>query len=427
MARLMPMPKLSDTMEEGAIAKWMKKVGDKISEGDPLAEIETDKATMEYEAPETGYILKLVVDSGGRAKVGAPIAVIGDSKDEAFDMAALGSAGTASDAKAQKPDQNKATAPAPNAPRPAAPASVSHLSAAPASPAATSSGRVKASPLARRMAEERGIDLSRVTGSGPAGRIVMRDVESGKTAGAAPSMPVFQGTPGQDQSLRVTMMRQTIAKRLHAAKNDAPHFYLTRSIDMTAVNAWRERLNHNVDEKSGQVKVSVNDLVILAVAKALRKHPMVNASWQGDTITQFGNVHVAMAVALPEGLVTPVIRHTDQLGARQIAQTTKALAAKARAGQLTNDDFAGGTFTISNLGMMGIEEFTAIINPPQAAILAVGTTIKTPVVDEDDQIVVKPMMKVTMSCDHRVVDGMVGAQFLQTLVSYLEDPAMMLG
>jgi pyruvate dehydrogenase E2 component (dihydrolipoamide acetyltransferase) len=410
MARLMSMPKLSDTMEEGAIAKWMKKVGDKISEGDPFAEIETDKATMEYEAPESGFILGLVVDVGGRAKVGAPIAVIGDTKDEKFDLASLSAAGAAKSAAPQS--------------KPAA-ASVAHLAAVPAASPSATAGRVKASPLAKKMAGDAGVDLSKLSGSGPGGRIVMRDIQSGgsATAGVA-AIPAFQGRSGEDRTVRVTMMRQTIAKRLHAAKNDAPHFYLKRSVDMTAVNAWREKLNQNLDEKT--VKVSVNDLIIIAVSHALRVHPMVNASWQGDSIIQHGSVHVAMAVALPEGLVTPVIRYSDQLGARQIAAMTKNLAARARAGQLTNDDYSGGTFTISNLGMMGIEEFTAIINPPQAAILAVGATVKTPVVTADDELEVRPMMKLTMSCDHRVVDGMVGAQFLQTLVSYLEDPAMML-
>jgi pyruvate dehydrogenase E2 component (dihydrolipoamide acetyltransferase) len=411
MARLMSMPKLSDTMEEGAIAKWMKKVGDKIAEGDPLAEIETDKATMEYEAPETGYILKLVVDVGGRAKVGAPIAVIGDTKDEKYDLADLA---TASAPKSATPQPKTSSAP------------VAHLAAVPVASTASPAGRVKASPLAKKIAGDMGVDLSKLSGSGPGGRIVMRDLQS-SGSGAAPAvapMPAFQGRSGEDRTVRVTMMRQTIAKRLHAAKNDAPHFYLKRSVDMSAVNAWREKLNHNLDEKT--VKVSVNDLIIVAVAHALRQHPMVNASWQGETIVQHGSVHVAMAVALPEGLVTPVIRFTDQLGARQIAAMTKNLAARARAGQLTNDDYSGGTFTISNLGMMGIDEFTAIINPPQAAILAVGATVKTPVVTEDDELEVRPMMKLTMSCDHRVVDGMVGAQFLQTLVSYLEDPAMML-
>jgi pyruvate dehydrogenase E2 component (dihydrolipoamide acetyltransferase) len=220
------------------------------------------------------------------------------------------------------------------------------------------------------------------------------------------------------------MMRKTIAKRLLAGKNEAPHFYLTVSADMTRMNDWRARLNKDAD-KSG-VKVSVNDLVILAVAKALAKHPEINASWQGESIIEYGNVHVAMAVALPSGLVTPVIRHTDQLSIRDIARASRELAVRAKDGKLSNEDYAGGTFTISNLGMFGIEEFTAIINPPQAAILAVGATIPTPAVDAKGQVVAQPRMKMTMSCDHRVIDGAMGAQFLQTLVGFIEDPLNML-
>jgi pyruvate dehydrogenase E2 component (dihydrolipoamide acetyltransferase) len=413
MARLMPMPKLSDTMEEGAIAKWLKKVGDKISEGDPLAEIETDKATMEYEATDSGFILKLVVEAGGKTKVGGPIAVLGDKKDETFDLNALMAAAPAA-AGGHKAPAKPAATPAAAA---TAPAAASH---APAAAQMSIGGRVKASPLAKKMAKDRGVDLSRVAGSGPNGRVIMKDVTNAPAGGGGAG---FFGSGSQaDQVIRVTMMRQTIAKRLLAGKNDAPHFYLTRSFDMTRVNSWREQLNAGWDPKSGVAKVSVNDIIMFICAQALKKHPMVNASWQGETITQYGSVHLAMAVALPEGLVTPVIRNCDRLMPRQIAAQTKDMAAKAKAGKLTNEEFSGGTFTISNLGMMGIEEFTAIINPPQAAILAVGATILTPVVDASGAVVVKPMMKVTMSCDHRVVDGMVGAQFLQTLATYMEEP-----
>lgn len=231
-------------------------------------------------------------------------------------------------------------------------------------------------------------------------------------------------TPGVDQTIPVTMMRKTIARRLLAGKNDAPHFYLTVSANMQRMNDWRTHLNKTSAETG--IKVSVNDLVIMAAARALTQHPGVNSSWQGDTILQYGNVHVAVAVALPTGLVTPVVRHADQLGIRHIAVQSRDLATRAKAGQLGNEDYSGGTFTISNLGMFGIEEFTAIINPPQAAILAVGATIPTPAVDATGKIVVEPRMKMTLSCDHRVVDGAMGAQFLQTLVSYLEDPLLML-
>ena len=229
---------------------------------------------------------------------------------------------------------------------------------------------------------------------------------------------------GEDVTVPVTMMRKTIAKRLLAGKNDAPHFYLTISADMERMISWRAILNKQAGE--GGTKVSVNDLVILAVSRALLQHPGVNASWQGESIIQYGNVHVAMAVALPTGLVTPVVRYADQLSIKQIAKTSRELAVKAKAGQLQNEDYTGGTFTISNLGMFGIEDFTAIINPPQAAILAVGATIPTPAVDANQNIVVQQRMKMTLSCDHRVIDGVMGAQFLQTLVQFLEEPLMML-
>jgi pyruvate dehydrogenase E2 component (dihydrolipoamide acetyltransferase) len=242
--------------------------------------------------------------------------------------------------------------------------------------------------------------------------------------GASQSRGAVAARSGEDKVIPNSMMRKTIAKRLLAGKNEAPHFYLTVSADMTRMNDWRARLNKDSD-KTG-VKVSVNDLVIMAVAKALAKHRDINASWQGESIVEFGNVHVAMAVALPTGLVTPVIRYTDQMSIRDIAKSSRELALKAKDGKLTNDDYTGGTFTISNLGMFGIEEFTAIINPPQAAILAVGATIPTPAVDSKGQVVAQPRMKMTMSCDHRVIDGAMGAQFLQTLVSYLEDPLNML-
>jgi pyruvate dehydrogenase E2 component (dihydrolipoamide acetyltransferase) len=289
-------------------------------------------------------------------------------------------------------------------------------------PQAVANGRVKASPLAKKIAADKGINIASIVGSGPSGRVVAKDLD-GATSGSG--MGYARAVPsGEDRVIANSMMRKTIAKRLLAGKNEAPHFYLTVSADMTRMNDWRARLNKDAD-KTG-VKVSVNDLVIMAVAKALVKHPDVNASWQGESIIEYGNVHVAMAVALPTGLVTPVIRHADQLQIRDIAHTSRDLATKAKDGKLANEDYSGGTFTISNLGMLGVEEFTAIINPPQAAILAVGATIPTPAVDAKGQVVVQPRMKMTMSCDHRVIDGAMGAQFLQTLVSYLEDPLNML-
>ena len=419
MAHVIEMPKLSDTMEEGAIATWLKKEGDAIKEGEALVEIETDKATQEYESPETGILLKILVLAGKSVALRTPIAVIGE-KGEAIPEI--------------KGASGKVVAKAPVEPAGTA-ASVTHNS-----PAATAStreagpngGRVKSSPLARKVAAARGVDVAALAGSGPGGRIVLRDVEQAKdTQALAKSVPAQVGMiTASGTSVPVSMMRKNIAKRLLAAKNDAPHFYLTVSANVGKLEGWRQQLNEvaakTVKPGASPSKVSLNDGVILAVSRALRRHPMVNASWQGETILLHNQVHVAVAVALPEGLVTPVIRNSDQLGVREIAVQSRELAAKAKAGGLSNEAYQGGTFTISNLGMFGIEEFTAIINPPQAAILAVGAAIATPWVDDHQRVVVQQRMKMTLSCDHRVVDGASGAQFLQTLVAYLENPLAML-
>jgi pyruvate dehydrogenase E2 component (dihydrolipoamide acetyltransferase) len=344
-----------------------------------------------------------------------------------------------------KKEVAKTAAAQPAAPAPAhRGASAAPAARAAATPAAPAAGgeRVKASPLAKKIAAQHGVDVGAIAGSGPNGRIVMRDVEAavaggdGRGGAAAPlrayqpARPFSQGAAPEDQVLPLTMMRKTIAKRLLAGKNEAPHFYLTVSANMGRMLEWRQRLNDEAAQaaKGGQEipKVSVNDLVIMAAARALRRHPVVNSSWQGETVLQHGGVHVAVAVALPEGLVTPVIRDADTLGVRDIAHASRELAGKAKAGKLANDDYAGGTFTISNLGMFGVEEFTAIINPPQAAILAVGATQALPWVDAKGNLVAQQRMKMTMSCDHRVVDGATGAQFLQTLVGFLEDPLLMM-
>jgi pyruvate dehydrogenase E2 component (dihydrolipoamide acetyltransferase) len=408
-------------MEEGAVANWLKKEGEDIDEGQDLVEIETDKATMAYASSAEGVILKILLQPRKSAPLGAPLCVIG-KKGESFnldEMLAKSGAKSAPPAKPAVAAANVATAPASIG---SAPQKTSSVSLPAMTPQAVANGRVKASPLAKKIAADKGINIASVIGSGPSGRVVAKDLD-GATPGAGMCYARAVST-GEDRVIANSMMRKTIAKRLLAGKNEAPHFYLTVSADMTRMNDWRARLNKDA-EKTG-LKVSVNDLVIMAVAKALVKHPDVNASWQGDSIIEYGNVHVAMAVALPTGLVTPVIRHADQLQIRDIAQTSRELATKAKDGKLANEDYSGGTFTISNLGMLGIEEFTAIINPPQAAILAVGATIPTPAVDAKGQVVVQPRMKMTMSCDHRVIDGAMGAQFLQTLVSYLEDPLNML-
>lgn len=420
MAQLIVMPKLSDTMEEGAVANWLKKEGESIDEGQDLVEIETDKATMAYASSAEGIVLKILLEPKKSAPLGAPLCVIG-KKGEAFNLDEMlakvqGAKSPAPAAATGKPAVAPTTVAKPSAPSPTAAPSVPAVSAN-----ASTDGRIKASPLAKKIAADRGINLSGISGSGPSGRVVVRDLDGVASGSTGVSRALRSG---EDRTIPNSMMRKTIAKRLLAGKNEAPHFYLTVSADMTRMNDWRSRLNKD-SEKTG-VKVSVNDLVIMAVSRALRKHPEINSSWQGESIVEFSNVHVAMAVALPSGLVTPVIRHTDQLSIKEIAQMSRDLAVRAKDGKLGNEDYAGGTFTISNLGMFGVEEFTAIINPPQAAILAVGATIASPSVDPKGQLVVQPRMKMTMSCDHRVIDGAMGAQFLQTLVSYLEDPLNML-
>ena len=416
MAIIIDMPKLSDTMEEGGIASWLKKEGEEINEGEALLEIETDKATMEYASPEEGILLKILVAAGKTVALNEPIAIVG-TKGESFDLSELlalrkkGSAKAPGGAHAGTASQANAPSTAPS------------LAAEPTASVPNLTGsRVKASPLARKIANDRGLDISNIRGSGPNGRIIMKDVGSATRSSVAATYIAAIS----DQIIPLSMMRKTIAKRLLAGKNDAPHFYLTVSANMEQVITWRRDLNATKGVAEGQfAKVSVNDIIIMAVSRALRLHPIVNSSWNGESILQHGAIHICMAVALPTGLVTPALRNVDQLGVRQIAGQTKQFGEKARAGQLNNDDFKDGTFTVSNLGMTGIEEFTAIINPPQACILAVGKTMLQPWVAEKGDIVAQNRMKMTMSCDHRVVDGMVGAKFLETLVQFLESPLMM--
>jgi pyruvate dehydrogenase E2 component (dihydrolipoamide acetyltransferase) len=413
----------------------LKKEGDFVKEGEAFVEIETDKATMEYNSPVEGTLLKILVPAGKASALNEPICVIGE-KGESVDLGKVGGKGKAEAPKAEAP---KAEAPkaasAPSAPAPAAKGPAPAKAAAPASEAGE---RLRASPLAKKVAEEKQIDLSQLQGSGPNGRVVIRDVEQALAGGGAapkaaapasakeigPVQPIPLPQFG-DQDIPVNMMRKTIAKRLLAGKNEAPHFYLTRSVNMSQLNTWRQRLNAQAEAQK-LPKVSVTDLLVLAVSRALIKHPEVNSSWQGDFIRRYGAAHIAVAVAIPDGLITPVVRNANHLGARDIARVTKDLFDRAKSGGLKPDEYQNGTFSISNLGMMGIEHFTAIINPPQAAILAVGATIPTPWVNEAGAVEVQPRMTMTMSCDHRVVDGAVGAAFLQTLAAYLEDPLLIL-
>lgn len=410
MATVMEMPKLSDTMKEGAIARWLKKEGEKIQAGLPVVEIETDKATMEFESPASGTILKIIVGDKQTCALNAPIAVIGKPEEnwqEALDKYnAKKGGGAAAPAKTAAP-----TAPAASANKPAAAASAS---AAPAAQASSGDGRIKASPLAKKVASDMGVDLRGMQGSGPNGRVIIRDLEN--VSAQSPS----SAAPSRDnKTIPLSMMRKTIARRLTESVNQAPHFYLTVNFNVSDLLNWRKQAVAKLPEDK---KFSVNDLLIAIVARALRKHPNINASWQGDSIVEYGAVHLAFAVALPTGLVTPVLRNADTMDIYSIAKKSKEMIKLAREGKLQPQDYEGGTFTISNLGMNGIEEFTAIINPPQAAILAIGASIPTPVVNDEGDVVVETRMKLTMSCDHRVIDGFGGSEFLKTLRTYIEDP-----
>ncbi len=420
MAEIVRMPKLSDTMTEGVVAEWHKKVGDSVESGELLAEIETDKATMEFESFQDGVLLHIGVEVGQSAPVDSILCILGEKGE---DVSALLASDDAAPAAEEKKEEAPAPAPAAPSPAPApAPAPVAPAATAPvaAMPAPSSNGRIKASPLAKRLASEKGIDLSMVAGTGDGGRIVKRDIETFTPSArpAAASAPAF----GQESytDVAVSQMRKTIARRLAESKFTAPHFYLTVSIDMDEAIAARKAINAQDD-----VKVSFNDLVIKAAAVALRKHPAVNAAWMEDRIRYNDHVHVGVAVAVEDGLLVPVVRFADGKALTTINAEVKEFAGKARDKKLQPSDWEGNTFTISNLGMFGIEEFTAIINPPDSCILAVGGISQVPVV-KDGQIVPGNVMKVTLSCDHRVVDGASGAAFLQTFKNLLENPVRML-
>lgn len=422
MAEVIRMPRLSDTMEEGVIIGWMKKVGDKVEPGTVLAEVETDKATMELESFHDGYLLYIGVESGP-VPVDGVIAVIG-KKDEDY-KAALSQPGDSTSAD-QKTSSEEESAPTKKESSESKKAAATEAAEQPGDTSGQETGRVKASPLARSIARETGVDLSSLQGSGDQGRIIKKDIEAAldkKTSAQPAARPASQSTFSAEDSFEevaVSQMRKTIARRLGESKFSAPHFYLTVELDMDLAVEARTRIN----EISG-IKVSFNDLVVKAVAASLRQHPAVNSSWLGDKIRYNKHIHIGVAVAVDEGLLVPVLRNADFKSLSQINTEVKELAQKAKDKKLQPAEMQGNTFTISNLGMLDIEEFTAIINPPDACILAVGAIYKKPVV-KNDQIVIGHRMKVTLSCDHRVVDGATGAQFLKTLRSLLEDPIRML-
>lgn len=401
MAEVVRMPKMSDTMTEGVIVAWHKKVGDTVKPGEVLAEIETDKAVMEFESFQNGTLLYIGAEKGAVVKVDDVIAVMGKAGE---DYQSLLQAGGDS-----KKEEKKKEAPA-------APVATKQESK-PVPPAAEESGRIKVSPLAKKIAAEAGIPIARVKGSGDEGRIVKRDVEKFLTESPASTQsPSVSGKESFDE-MPVSQMRKTIARRLAESKFTSPHFYLTMEINMDRCVEARDAIN----EMNPERKISFNDIIIKFVALALKKNPQVNASWLGEKIRINHHVHIGMAVAVPEGLLVPVIRFADEKSFSQINAEARALAAKAKDKKLQPEEMQGNTFTISNLGMMEIDEFTAIINPPDACILAVGRIAKMPVVIKDE-IKAASIMKVTLSCDHRVVDGATGAKFLQTLKAYLENP-----
>jgi pyruvate dehydrogenase E2 component (dihydrolipoamide acetyltransferase) len=416
MAEVIRMPKMSDTMEEGVIVEWLKKVGDTVKSGDILAEVETDKATMELENYVKGTLLHIGIEKGQAVPVDGIIAIVGEPGEDIKALLAEEGKKPAKPADAAK-EEPKADTSAPAAP------SVSNASAPVAQPVTTNSDdhRLKASPLARKLAEDKGIDISRVPGSGDNGRIVKRDIENYKETAAPGIAPAaaYTGTESFDE-VAVSQMRKTIARRLAESKFTAPHFYLTMEIHMDKAMEARKAMNDY-----SPVKLSVNDMVIKAAAIALRQHPQVNSSWLGDKIRFNHHIHVGVAVAVDDGLLVPVVRFADNKSLSQISVEVKELADKAKTKKLQPAEWEGNTFSISNLGMYGIDEFTAIINPPNACILAIGGAKETVIV-ENGQMRAGHVMKVTLSCDHRVVDGVVGSKFLQTFKNLLEEPVRLL-
>ena len=417
MAEVIRMPRLSDTMEEGVIIGWMKKVGDKVKPGDILAEVETDKATMDLESFNKGTLLHIAIEEGTIA-VNGIIAIIGEEGEDVEAILAEATkqttvVGADEPQVAEEPTASpvKETTPAISNTSSASMAGQDHQS---------SSDRVKASPLARKIASDAGIPLAQISGTGENGRIVKRDIESAREQGIPQAASETFPSSGFED-FPVSQMRKTIARRLGESKFTAPHFYLTMKIDMTEAISSRKQINAMIEPN----KVSFNDLVVKACAVALKKHPEVNSSWLGDRIRRNYDVHIGVAVAVDDGLMVPVVQHADKKSLTTIGSEVKDKAGRARSKKLNLDEMQGNTFTISNLGMFGIDEFTAIINPPDACILAVGGIEKKPVVINDN-IEIRSIMKVTLSCDHRAVDGAMGSQFLQTLKALLESPVRML-
>lgn len=410
---MITMPRLSDTMTEGKVAKWHKNVGDTVKEGDLLAEIETDKAVQDFESEFNGVLLKQGVEEGGAAPVDSVLAIIGPEGTDVSAVGAPKAAGASSEKQAEQKSEPKKE----------------EEKAAPAAEA-SSSDRVAISPLAKKMAQDKGVDINSIQGSGENGRIVKKDIEnyqpaakpaaSASAASPAAAQVALSFVQGEDTESQNSQVRNIIAKRLSESKFSAPHYYLMVEINMDKAIEARKEINSLPD-----TKISFNDMIIKATAVALRKHSQVNSSWAGDKIIHRGNINIGVAVAIPDGLVVPVLKNTDQMNYTQISAAVKDMAGRAKSKGLKANEMEGSTFSISNLGMFGIETFTSIINQPNAAILSVGAIIEKPVV-KNGQIVVGNIMKLSLACDHRVVDGATGAQFLQTLKTYLESPLTLL-
>ena len=424
MAAYLKMPKLSDTMSEGTLVKWLKKEGDTVSMDEDIAEVETDKATMTMPSFDEGILYRIYVKEGETVVLGASLALILEPGEEppadADQAPSSASAADPAEDKAEKPvaEKAEAAAPAPAAAKSPPPSVSSALSA---------DGRIKASPLARKLAEEQGVDLRRVTGSGPGGRIIKKDVLNAPAGGGGGSNLGLLPAPGSrgDQSIPLTGMRRVIAQRLLESKTTIPHFYLNIEIDTEPLMTMREQVNA-ASTANGGPKYTVNDFIMRATVLATDSVPAVNASFQGDSILQHGEINLSVAVAIEEGLVTPVIRSAQMKSIKELAGELKELAGRAKDKKLTPAEMHGGTITISNLGAFGIGNFDAIINPPQAAILAIGTITKQPVVNAANQIVPGQRMWIGMSCDHRVIDGAVGARFLSELKRFLETPILLI-
>ena len=437
MATIVELPRLSDTMEEGVVAEWRIAVGDKVKRGQVIADIETDKATMEFESFDAGVVLELVANPGDVLPIGAPIAVFGKQGEDAKE--ALAKHGGPSAGKKPEAPRDTAAAPAPALAPAATPEAAPAAAPVPAAPAPVAAipgadGRIPASPVARKLAREAGLPLSAIAGSGPHGRVVKSDVEAAAKGGVPVAKAAAAVTPSAysseldvfgrpyakraDEPQKLSLMRRTIAKRMVQSQQQVPHFYLTIAVEMDEAARVRKEMNLAV---SG-TKVSFNDMVILAAALALREHPNVNAFWtDGVGITHYGNIDVGMAVAVDNGLIVPVVRNTEQKTLAAISRETRSLGKRAKDGTLKPEEMTGSTFSVSNLGMFGIEEFSAMVNPGEGAILAVGAVAEQPVV-ANGELVIRKVMKATLSCDHRVVDGAMGAKYLATFKTILEQP-----